>query len=36
VQILKDFEKYDLEVVVSGQYWLDIMNKNINKGMTII
>ncbi|WP_415327014.1 Cof-type HAD-IIB family hydrolase [Chryseobacterium sp. MMS23-Vi53] len=30
--ILKDFEKYDLEVVVSGQYWLDIMNKNINKG----
>ncbi|ANF49061.1 sugar phosphatase [Chryseobacterium glaciei] len=29
---LKQFEKYNLEVVVSGQYWLDIMNKNINKG----
>jgi len=29
---LKEFEKYDLEIVVSGQYWLDIMNKNINKG----
>lgn len=30
--VLQQFEKYDLEVVVSGQYWLDIMNKNINKG----
>ncbi|WP_027385204.1 Cof-type HAD-IIB family hydrolase [Chryseobacterium gregarium] len=29
---LKKFEKYNLEIVVSGQYWLDIMNKNINKG----
>ncbi|WP_419868013.1 Cof-type HAD-IIB family hydrolase [Chryseobacterium sp. CT-SW4] len=29
---LKEFEKYNLEVVVSGQYWLDIMNKDINKG----
>ena len=29
---VKDFEKYNLEVVVSGKYWLDIMNKNINKG----
>ncbi|MCY1661616.1 Cof-type HAD-IIB family hydrolase [Chryseobacterium sp. SL1] len=33
--VLKAFEKYDLEVVVSGQYWLDIMNKNINKGMAL-
>ncbi len=33
--VLKDFEKYDLEVVVSGQYWLDIMNKNINKGVAL-
>ncbi|SDI68011.1 hypothetical protein SAMN05421846_111158 [Chryseobacterium taeanense] len=30
--LLKEFEKYNLEVVVSGKYWLDIMNKNINKG----
>lgn len=30
--ILKEFEKYNLEIVVSGQYWLDIMNKDINKG----
>lgn len=29
---LKQFEKYNLEVVVSGKYWLDIMNKDINKG----
>ena len=29
---VKHFEKYDLEVVVSGKFWLDIMNKNINKG----
>lgn len=29
---VRDFEKYNLEVVVSGKYWLDIMNKNINKG----
>ncbi len=29
---LQHFEKYNLEVVVSGKYWLDIMNKNINKG----
>lgn len=32
---LKNFEKYDLEVVVSGKYWLDIMNKNINKGNAV-
>ncbi|MFC5872993.1 hypothetical protein SAMN05443633_10897 [Chryseobacterium arachidis] len=32
---LKEFEKYHLEVVVSGQYWLDIMNKNINKGVAL-
>lgn len=30
--VVKEFEKHDLEIVVSGQYWLDIMNKNINKG----
>ncbi len=30
--VLKEFEKYGLEIVVSGQYWLDVMNKNINKG----
>ena len=30
--VLKEFEKYNLEIVVSGKYWLDIMNKNINKG----
>ncbi|MGV4413564.1 Cof-type HAD-IIB family hydrolase [Chryseobacterium sp. T1] len=29
---LKKFEAYNLEVVVSGEYWLDIMNKDINKG----
>lgn len=29
---LKKFEKYNLEVVVSGKFWLDIMNKDINKG----
>lgn len=32
---LKKFEAYNLEVVVSGQYWLDIMNKGINKGNAI-
>ncbi len=30
--VLKQFEKYNLEIVVSGHNWLDIMNKNINKG----
>lgn len=29
---LEKFQKYNLEVVVSGKYWLDIMNKDINKG----
>ena len=32
---LKEFEKYNLEVVVSGKYWVDIMNKNINKGKAV-
>ncbi|WP_333851807.1 HAD family hydrolase [Epilithonimonas sp.] len=32
---LKKFQKYELETVVSGQYWLDIMNKNINKGKAL-
>lgn len=32
---LKQFEKYNLEVVVSGEFWLDIMNKNINKGIAL-
>ncbi|WPO81277.1 Cof-type HAD-IIB family hydrolase [Chryseobacterium sp. JJR-5R] len=30
--VLKEFEKYNLEIVVSGKHWLDIMNKDINKG----
>ncbi|MEY8759035.1 Cof-type HAD-IIB family hydrolase [Chryseobacterium tongliaoense] len=30
--MLKKFEEFNLEVVVSGLHWLDIMNKNINKG----
>ncbi|MGC5743761.1 HAD family hydrolase [Chryseobacterium sp. NFX27] len=29
---LKKFRDNNLEVVVSGKYWLDIMNKDINKG----
>lgn len=29
---LRQFEKYNLEIVVSGHNWLDIMNKDINKG----
>ena len=29
---LKEYEKYNLKVVVSGKNWLDIMNKDINKG----
>lgn len=29
---LKHFENENLEVVVSGKYWVDIMNRNINKG----
>ena len=32
---LKHFEKYGLEVVVSGEFWMDIMNKNINKGKAL-
>lgn len=32
---LKHFEKYNLEVVVSGEFWLDIMNKDINKGIAL-
>lgn len=32
---LKHFEEFGLEVVVSGQYWMDIMNKNINKGKAL-
>lgn len=33
--ILKQFEEYDLKAVVSGQYWLDVMNQNINKGIAL-
>jgi hydroxymethylpyrimidine pyrophosphatase-like HAD family hydrolase len=33
--LLKHFEKYGLEVVVSGEFWMDIMNKNINKGKAL-
>lgn len=32
---LKKFENEDLVVVVSGKYWLDIMNKHTNKGNAI-
>lgn len=32
---LKKFEKMGLEVVVSGLYWVDIMNPNINKGKAL-
>lgn len=32
---LKKFEDYDLDIVVSGKYWLDVMNKNINKGVAL-
>ena len=33
--VLKKFEEYDLDVVVSGKHWLDVMNKNINKGVAL-
>lgn len=33
--VLKQFEEYDLKAVVSGQYWLDVMNQNINKGIAL-
>ncbi len=33
--ILKQFEEYNLEVVISGKYWVDVMNKNINKGIAL-
>lgn len=32
---LKHFEEFGLEVVVSGEFWMDIMNKNINKGKAL-
>ena len=32
---LKHFESKDLEVVISGKYWVDIMNQNINKGKAL-
>ncbi|WP_238584488.1 Cof-type HAD-IIB family hydrolase [Chryseobacterium sp. Leaf180] len=32
---LKEYEKYNLKVVVSGKNWLDIMNKDINKGQAL-
>ncbi|WP_434981350.1 HAD family hydrolase [Daejeonia sp. YH14] len=32
---LKKFEEQELQVVVSGPYWLDIMNKDINKGKAL-
>lgn len=32
---LKKFENEDLVVVVSGKYWVDIMNKHTNKGNAI-
>ena len=33
--VLKPFEEYDLKAVVSGKYWLDVMNQNINKGIAL-
>ena len=33
--LLKKFEEANLEVVISGKYWLDIMNKGINKGNAV-
>ncbi|WP_144280981.1 Cof-type HAD-IIB family hydrolase [Chryseobacterium echinoideorum] len=32
---LKQFENKNLEVVVSGKYWVDIMNRNISKGKAL-
>ena len=32
---LKKFEKYNLEIVVSGKHWIDVMNKDINKGKAV-
>ncbi|MGV0924653.1 MULTISPECIES: HAD family hydrolase [Empedobacter] len=32
---LVDFEKNGLKVVVSGEVWLDVMNKNTNKGVAL-
>lgn len=32
---LKHFANENLEVVISGQYWVDIMNRNINKGKAL-
>lgn len=32
---LKQFEAKNLKVVVSGQYWVDIMNENTNKGVAL-
>ena len=32
---LKHFEKFDLKVVISGEVWLDIMNKDTNKGKAL-
>ncbi|WP_312825635.1 Cof-type HAD-IIB family hydrolase [Epilithonimonas sp.] len=33
--ILKQFEEFNLKAVVSGKYWLDVMNQNINKGIAL-
>lgn len=33
--VLKEFEKFNLKIVVSGQFWLDIMNKGIDKGKAL-
>ena len=32
---LKHFEDENLEVVVSGKYWVDVMNRDINKGKAL-
>lgn len=33
--LLTEFEEYGLKVVVSGEVWVDIMNKNSNKGVAL-
>ncbi len=32
---MKNFEEFGLKVVVSGEFWLDILNKNTNKGNAV-
>ncbi len=32
---MKNFEEFGLKVVVSGEFWLDILNQNTNKGNAV-